>query len=326
MTRPTPPPAAQRQAAVSAAFAGAVDLSALAARAQQPAAPAGAAPGPDAAAPPDPAATPGAPRSPFVIEVTEENFRQLVEASAQVLVVIELGDATDNAASVLAAVVDESGGSWVLGQVDVTAAPRVAQAFGVQAVPTVVALAAGQPVDSYPGVQTEPQVRQWITGLLDALRDRLPGIAAAEAENGGPPPTPEDPRLTAAEELMSDGSYADAEAAFQKILDSEPANADAARGRTAAIFYGRVAAAPKDAVVLADAAPDDVAAQCIAADVQVADGDVAGAFDRLVGAVRRGGPEEKSALREHLVLLFGLFDVDEPQVVAARRSLAAALY
>ncbi|BBX72642.1 hypothetical protein MSHI_05480 [Mycobacterium shinjukuense] len=40
-------------------------------------------------------------------------------------------------------------GTWSLATVNVDAAPNVARIFGVQAVPTVVALAAGQPISSF---------------------------------------------------------------------------------------------------------------------------------------------------------------------------------
>ena len=62
------------------------------------------------------------------------------------------------------------------------------------------------------------------------------------------------------------------------------------------------------------------------ADVQLADGDVDGAFSRLIEAVRRTAGDERAAAREHLVELFSLFPPDDPQVIKARRSLAAALY
>jgi putative thioredoxin len=169
-------------------------------------------------------------------------------------------------------------------------------------------------------------VRQWISGLLDALRDKLPGIKAAEDANGGPPPAPEDPRFTAAEELMAQEKYAEAAAAYQQILNAEPANADATAALASATFYARVTTLDPSAVAAADAAPDDLQAQRDAADVELAGGDAAAAFDRLIGAIRRADADGKAVLREHLVGLFALFGVDDPQVVAARRALAAALY
>ncbi|MEP6562203.1 MAG: tetratricopeptide repeat protein, partial [Nakamurella sp.] len=58
----------------------------------------------------------------------------------------------------------------------------------------------------------------------------------------------------------------------------------------------------------------------------LAGGDVEGAFARLVDTVRRTAGEERTAAREHLIELFSLFPPDDPQVIKARRALAAALY
>jgi len=329
MTRPTPSaPRAQQQVAVSGAFAGAIDLSALAARppAGGPSGPGGSAPvtGPESA-PPAPSST-----SPYVLDITEQTFPEIIEASSQVLVVIDLWatwcEPCKQLSPVLERLAETAGGSWILGKVDVDANPRIAQAFGVQSIPTVVAIAAGQPLDAFAGALPEPQVRQWISGLLDSLRDTLPGIRAAEEANGGPAPEPEDPRFTAAEDLMSEEKYEQAAAAYQKILDSEPANVQAAAALETAKFLARVQRLPSDAVEKAAAAPDDSQAQRDAADVELAAGNAGAAFDRLVDAIRRSGPDQRAVLREHLISLFAMFQVDDAQVVAARRALAAALY
>jgi putative thioredoxin len=79
-------------------------------------------------------------------------------------------------------------------------------------------------------------------------------------------------------------------------------------------------------VARADAAPDDVDAQLAAADAELAGNDVQAAFNRLVSTVSRTGGEDRDRVREHLVGLFELFPADDPQVTAARRALARALF
>ena len=123
----------------------------------------------------------------------------------------------------------------MLAKIDVDANPRIAELFGVQSIPTVIAVAGGQPVDAFTGVQPEPQLRQWITSLLDALRDQLPGIRAAERAAAGPRwelrrtarSRARGPPVHAAEAALTAGDYAAAEAAYQQILDVEPANVQA---------------------------------------------------------------------------------------------------
>jgi putative thioredoxin len=223
----------------------------------------------------------------------------------------------------------EGGGAWVLAKIDVDANPRIAQAFQVQSIPMVVVVAGGQPVTQFQGVQPEPQLRQWISQLLDALRDQMPGIAEAEARAGGgqaPVEEPEDPRLVAAEEALERGDYDAAIAVYEQILASEPHHPEASAALTQVRFLQRAESADPSAIARADAAPDDVDAQIAAADAQVAAQDVTGAFDRLVQTVARTSGDDRDRARTHLVELFELFGVEDERVTTARRALARALY
>jgi len=330
MSRPDP---RQQAAAMPAAFAGAIDLSALKKRASAPA-PGLAAPGgaPVGAANGTPAEAP--PVSPYIVDVDEGTF-SVLQASSQVLVVVHLWAAWAEPALQLTPILERlaaaAGGSWILAKVDVDANPRIAQAFGVQTLPMVIALAQGQPVtEPLTAALPEPQVGQWVAGLLDALRDHLPGIRAAEAQNPqsavAREPEPEDPRFIAAEDALAQGDYAAAELAYQQILAVEPGNLEAKAALAQTGLLSRVEKLTPDVIARADAAPDDVQAQCDAADLQLASGDIDGAFARLIATVRRTVAEDRAAAREHLVELFSLFPPDEEQVIKARRALAAALY
>ncbi len=324
---------------MSAAFAGAVDLSALKNRATAPTAGQGAGAGPGAAGPAGGIPAPGEPAgqqaSPYVVDVDEATFGSLVQASAQLPVVINFEASWAEPSLTLSATLSKlaaaGGGTWILGRVDVDANPRIAQALQVQSLPLAVVLVQGQPAAEVPAGASEPQLRQWISSLLDQLRAHLPAIAQAEAalaaEGGGEPePEPEDPRFVEAEEALARGDYAAAESAYQQILAVEPANAEAKAALAQTGLLARVDALPPDVVARADAAPDDVALQKSAADAQLAAGDAEGAFGRLVDAVRRTSGDDRTAVREHMVELFSLFAPDDPQVIKARRALAAALY
>ncbi len=317
---------------MSAAFTGAIDLSGLKNRPAAP--PPGTGPVPDGSG----GASGTSGRSPFVVDVDEATFGDVVQASTQVLVVIDLWatwcEPCKQLSPILERLATAAGGSWVLAKVDVDANPRIAQAFGVQSIPTVVAVAGGQPVDAFSGALPEPQVREWISALLDGLRDQLPGINAAEARAAAqagdavqtPEPEPEDPRFVAAEDALAAGDYAVAERAYRQILETEPGNAQATAALAQTTLLARVDALPPDALARADAAPDDVDAQCAAADLELASGLLREAFDRLIGTVSRTSDEDRTKAREHLVELFGLFPPDDEQVIRARRALAAALY
>ncbi len=307
-------------------MSGAVDLSALKARADSA-----------GAAPVTPGATPSHGGSARVLDVTEQSFQtDVVDRSMQVPVVVDLWATwcgpCKQLSPVLERLAEAAGGAWVLAKVDVDANPRITQLFGVQSIPTVVAIAGGQPVEAFSGARPEPQVRQWISSILDALRDRLPGIRAAEqaapGDGAGKPAAdePDDPRFTAAEAAVQAGDYPAAEAAYQRILDAEPANEEARVALTQVRFLARAESADPSAVTRADTAPHDVDAQLAAADVEVAGQQPERAFERLVGAVRRLTGDDRDRVRAHLVELFELFGPDDPRVTSARRALARALF
>jgi putative thioredoxin len=88
----------------------------------------------------------------------------------------------------------------------------------------------------------------------------------------------------------------------------------------------RATAQGPEAVAAADAAPSDIEAAFAAADVQILNQDVQGAFDRLVALVRRTSGDERTSVRTRLIELFELFDPADPDVITGRRNLANALY
>ncbi|WP_433115087.1 tetratricopeptide repeat protein [Micromonospora sp. CA-246542] len=293
---------------------GAVDLSTL-----RGPAPAGTRPG----APPQggpSAGTPGAPTADnaSIVDVTEATIQSAVlEQSMAMPVIVFFGAAgfpeSDEFAPVLERLAAEGGGTWLLARVDVQENPRIAQMFRVQGVPTVYAVVGGQPIDAFSGVVPEAQLRQWIQAVLKAG-----GVTVAE---------PEDPRLDEADDALMSGDLDAAEQAYRKILADAPADAAATAGLAQVGVARRVAGAdPATALAAAESAPDDVAAQLLAADIEVLSGLAEQAYARLVGLVRRTAGEDRETVRQHLVSLFSIAGPDDPAVASARRALASALF
>ncbi|MFC7545791.1 tetratricopeptide repeat protein [Plantactinospora sp. GCM10030261] len=301
---------------------GAVDLSSLRTSAQ-PAARPGA--GPAAAPPAGPAGPAGAPpagpagaAAGTVIDVTEATFQsEVLERSLQTPVVIDFWaewcEPCKQLSPVLERLAVKGGGAWVLAKVDVDSNPRLAQMFRVQGIPMVYAVVGGQPVDAFSGVVPEAQLRQWIGAVLKA------GGVSVEA--------PEDPRMTEADDALMVGDLDAAEQAYRKILAETPADKAAEAGLAQVSLARRVQGADPAAVLAAARAqPDDLAAQLLAADVEVLSGQAEEAYDRLVGLVRRTFGEDRETVRQHLVSLFTVAGPDDPAVASARRALASALF
>ncbi|BBY34864.1 hypothetical protein MMIN_29250 [Mycolicibacter minnesotensis] len=265
---------------------------------------------------------------PGATEITEANFEdEVLVRSNQVPVVVLLwsprSEACISLADALAALAqaDNADGAarWSLATVNVDVAPRVAQVFGVDAVPTVVALAAGQPLTSFQGVQPPDQLRRWVDSLIAATAGKLAG---GDAEQ----PEPVDPVLAQAREHLDAGDFPAARAAYQALLETDPNHVEAKGALRQLTFLERATGRDPDAPARADANPDDAEAAFAAADVQILNQDVTAAFDRLIALVRRTAGDERAAVRTRLVELFELFDPADPEVVAGRRNLANALY
>ncbi len=288
-------------------MAGAVDLSALKQSAPSSDAPAGGS------------------ANPIGTEINEANFEeQVLLRSNQVPVVVLLwsprSDVCLELADILSGLAAADNGKWSLASVNVDAAPRVAQIFGVEVVPTVVALAAGQPLSSFQGLQPAEQLRRWVDTLLSATSGKLSGATDSEE------PEEVDPALAQARKQLQDGDFAAASDSYQAILDDDPNHAEAKGAVRQLAFLMRATAQHPEAVAAADAAPDDIEAAFAAADVQIFNQDVQGAFDRLVALVRRTSGDERTAVRTRLIELFELFDPADPDVITGRRNLANALY
>ncbi|HEY5853478.1 MAG TPA: tetratricopeptide repeat protein [Aldersonia sp.] len=263
------------------------------------------------------------------VTITEANFEpEVLQRSAAVPVVVALISSRSpdsvQLADTLAGLAAADGGTWVLARVDVDTNMRIAQAFGVQAIPTVVAVAAGQPLADFQGPQPEPQLRGWIEAILRAVEGKLSGPPAGGA--AGPQETPADPRFVAAETALDSGDLAGAEAAYQTILDAEPGNVDAQAALRQVRFLARAQQVPPDAVTQADAGPTDIDLAFAAADAELFGQQPDAAFGRLIELIKRTAGDDRARVRTRLVELFELFDTAEPSVVAARRKLAAALY
>ena len=309
----------------AAALRGAVDLSSLRNR---PAAPAPGAPMAEA---------PEGVSSPLVVDVTDATFGQILELSQSVPVVVDLWaewcGPCKQLSPVLEKVVTELAGRVVLAKVDVDANPQLAQGFRAQSIPMVVALVAGQPVPLFTGAVPEEQVREVFAQLLQlaaqhGVTGTVPvGEGVDEGEPVDPAEQPLSPLHQAAFDAIERGDFAAAIEAYEKALAENPRDEDARSGLGQVRLLFRTQGLDlSEARAAAAAAPTDMAAQFAVADLDVAGGHVADAFERLLDLFAAAPPEEQGRVRERLVELFGLVGDADARVVTARKRLAALLF
>jgi putative thioredoxin len=136
-----------------------------------------------------------------------------------------------------------------------------------------------------------------------------------------------DPRYAPAEDALAAGDIDAAVAEYQKLLDANPADVEAAGGLAIAKVMQRTQDVDLNAARAAAADnPDDVDAQTLVADLDMLGGHVEDAFTRLVNLVARTTDKDREKARDHLLGLFAAVGNDDPRVLAGRRNLASALF
>ena len=310
----------------SANLRGAVDLSAL----RQPST---ASAGTTAAANPG-AATPQSSEpiavASLISAMTETNLRYFLELSSKVVVLVDFYSTADESSVALSAklesLIDGFAGKVVLCRVDVAEQPRVAEAFGVTAPATLLAMMAGQPVPLFTGDQQLEKIQEIFEKLLVvAANNSVTGSVVVDPNVEPVASTPQlPPKHKAAVELLNAGSYAEAKSHYQQILNEAPSDPIAAAGVAQCELLLRLEGVDVDKVL--NTPPQNFADLLVAADALLAIGDYADAFEALLVNFAEAVQEDKNLMRERLLQYFEIVGKSTPEVVAARNRLTSMLF
>ncbi|MER6204602.1 MULTISPECIES: tetratricopeptide repeat protein [unclassified Streptomyces] len=278
----------------------------------------------------------------LVIDVDEAGFEsEVLQRSTEVPVVIDFWaewcEPCKQLSPLLERLALEYNGRFVLAKIDVDANQMLMQQFGVQGIPAVFAVVAGQALPLFQGAAAESQIRQTLDQLIQVAEQRfgLTGLAVdPDAEQGDRPEAvaevpagPYDALLEAAVQALDAGDFGGAVQAYKNVLSDDPGNSEAKLGLAQAELLHRVSALdPQQVRTEAAEKPGDVPAQIAAADLDLVGGHVEDAFSRLIDTVRRTVGDDRDAVRLRLLELFEVVGADDPRVTAARRALARALF
>ena len=242
-------------------------------------------------------------------------------------------------------VVTAASGRVRMVKINVDENQQLAQQLRVQSIPAVFAFFNGQPVDGFMGALPESQIKQFV--------DRLLGL-------GGPGPIEE--MVSAGNEALEAGDFANAEAIFREVLAAEPENLPAYAG----MIQGRLKSDDLDtarqmfdsldpdtqakkefagvraAIQLAEQAGDagDVAELRAKVDADPADSQsrfdlalaLAGAgrnedaAKELLHIVRHDRAWNEDGARKQLITLFDAWGPTHPLTVQTRKSLSSLLF
>ncbi|MFC8128583.1 tetratricopeptide repeat protein [Streptomyces sp. NPDC057302] len=282
--------------------------------------------------------------SSLVIDVDEAGFeREVLQRSSEVPVVIDFWaewcEPCKQLSPLLEGLAREYNGRFVLAKIDVDANQMLMQQFGVQGIPAVFAVVAGQALPLFQGAAPVEQIRQTLDQLIQVGEERFgltgltvdPGAEGDAEQQEAPvaeiPAGPYDALLEAAVQALDAGDFAGAVQAYRNVLSDDPGNTEAKLGLAQAELLQRVQGLDPQQV-RKDAAdrPADVAAQIAAADLDLVGGHVEDAFGRLIEAVRRTAGDDRDAARVRLLELLEVVGSDDPRVSAARTQLARVLF
>ncbi|MEU6659658.1 tetratricopeptide repeat protein [Streptomyces sp. NPDC046821] len=279
------------------------------------------------------------PPSSLVIDVDEAGFeRDVLQRSAEVPVVIDFWaewcEPCKQLSPLLEGLAAEYNGRFVLAKIDVDANQMLMQQFGVQGIPAVFAVVAGQALPLFQGVAPAEQIRGTLDQLIQVAEERfgLTGITVDPDAEGAAPPAeapagPYDAILEAAVQALDAGDLAGAVQAYKNVLSDDPGNTEAKLGLAQAELLQRVQDLDPQQV-RRDAAdrPTDVAAQIAAADLDLVGGHVEDSFGRLIDTVKRTAGDDRNAARVRLLELFEVVGSEDPRVTTGRTALARVLF
>ena len=227
----------------------------------------------------------------------------------------------------------EAGGAVELAKIDVDQNQALAQQFGVQSIPTVIAFKDGLPVNQFTGALPEAQVREFMAALS---------------------PSELDTAVVRAEELLDEGLDKEASAILSEVLTVDPTHQDAGitlagllidagetssalellgtlasteevRALVAAAKMSDASDVDMDALEASAADPDDHAAALELAKARGATGEHEAALDALLSIVE-ARVEQSDAARLAMIDLFDLLGNEDDLVSTYRRKLAIAIF
>ncbi len=285
------------------------------------------------------------PSSPWILDADERTFQQdVVERSRTLLVVIDFWAAWCQPCRLLGPVLErlavEYAGRFLLVKADTEKVPNIAAGFGVQSIPAVFALRDGQLLDSFVGLLSEPEIRNFIDRLLPSEAETL--VAEARGLEATDPALAEakyqeaarlDPNLAAARialaSLLLAQNRADEARAIVDELEKRGYLEEPAEKLKAQLNLRAQGPATGNVEALRAAVaanPADLGARLVLAEALAAAATYEEALEIALAIVQMGKKEFVEPARKLMVDIFHLLPEDSPLVLDYRRRLSTALF
>ncbi|MDR9363243.1 MAG: tetratricopeptide repeat protein [Microbacteriaceae bacterium] len=257
---------------------------------------------------------------PVFVQADESKLREYIELSNQIpiLVLFSSNSDADQLKSKLSVFINEAQGRLLGMELDIVNQPQLAQAFGIEQSPTVVALLSGQPAPLFQGDQPEQQISGVINQLLQAASQN--GVNGSV--NLGEEPKPDQSAYIS--QLISQGDLDTAEKELEKALQIEPNDEQLISMKRQIELMKRMGDVDFDKALTIESEDPDLLRQ--KSDALLVRGDAEQALDNLLDRFPAATDEDKEKLRNHVLELFELIGNSDPLVLKARAKLASLLF
>lgn len=262
----------------------------------------------------------------LVMRVDAASIRDYLPLSEKIPILMLFVQASDPASEALeksvTALVQKTAGAMIALVVDAAESPELVQAFELNQIPSAYGLLKGQPAPLFVGNQPMEQIQLVITKVLQVAKENgLTGKAVVKEVEKEPQLSP---TLSAAYAAIDSGDYKGALALYEKALLENPNDALADAGLAQVKLLMRLEGKDLSVIIDSDEAADNAVLE--KADALIATGNSAAGFKLLLDLFERTTKDAREPIRLRLVEMFMVVGNDNPDVVAARKSLSLMLF